>query len=175
MEDPAVAEAKLVTINVGGKIFATAPSTLTKMPHASMIGAMFSGEFTVAKDVNGHVFIDNDGSAFHIVLNYLRHGKLVVTDAELAHIHAQLQLDAEYYCLPELQSAVEKRLTVLKLKESARENELDVLKQSASDYMKQLKQMHKQLIEAMTELKGDDAFNELKEAIGRLTRSIRNM
>ena len=174
MDDPPAAEAKLVTINVGGKVFATAPSTLNKMPHASMIGAMFSGEFTVAKDANGHVFIDNDGSAFHVVLNYLRHGKLVTTDVELAQIHAQLLLDAEYYCLPELQSAVEERLTVLKLKDSARENnELSALKESAREY-KQLKQMHKQLIEAMAELK-DEAFEELKKAIGRLTASIKNM
>ena len=102
----------IVTLNVGGKIFATTLTTLNKMPQ-SMIGAMFSGEFTAAKDANGHVFIDNDGSAFHVVLNFLRHSQLVVSDVELSQIHPQLLLDAEYYCLPELQSAVQQRMKAL--------------------------------------------------------------
>ena len=156
MDDPPVADAKVVTINVGGKVFATSLFTLIKSPHASMIGAMFSGEFTVAKDANGHVFIDNDGSAFHIVLNYLRHGKLVTTDAELTQLHAQLLLDAEYYCLPELQSAVEERLEILKRKEIAR---LDAIYSNRATLLK--------LTTAVTQLKSS-GFTELTQEMSRL-------
>ena len=45
---------------------------LQKLPETSMIGAMFSGKFATAEDANGNIFVDNNGSAFHVVLNYLR-------------------------------------------------------------------------------------------------------
>ena len=170
----------VVTLNVGGKIFATTLSTLNKMPQ-SMIGAMFSGEFTAAKDANGHVFIDNDGSAFHVVLNFLRHRQLVVSDVELSQLHPQLLFDAEYYCLPELQSAVQQRMKALADKDKANCGKsvcesIDELRGELTQKMKtltsavaspsesagvetispnQLKQMHAKLIEAIEEV-GDD-------------------
>lgn len=84
-----------VTLNVGGTLYVTSRTTLTRYPH-SMFAAMFSGRFN-----NDHVaacdeltpdtagtgtttpayFIDRDGALFSHVLNYLRTGTLHVTVA----------------------------------------------------------------------------------------------
>lgn len=92
---------EILELNVGGKVFVTTRSTLTRVPD-SMLAAMFSGRHPVCRGPDGRFFIDNDGSGFHVVLDYLRHGKLIVEDAELHFLKRRLRCDAEFYCLPEL-------------------------------------------------------------------------
>ncbi len=86
----------ILTLSVGGMRFATTYGTLTKYPH-SMLGAMFSGRFTLTTDDKGRYFIDRDGRHFGTILNYLRDGFVVVPDSATAK--AELLIEAQYYQL----------------------------------------------------------------------------
>ncbi|XP_037527012.1 BTB/POZ domain-containing protein KCTD9 isoform X2 [Rhipicephalus sanguineus] len=72
-----------VLLNVGGKHFATTRSTLvSKEPH-SMLGRLFSegADGTVwpsAKDHHGAYLVDRSPTYFEPLLNYLRHGQLIL-------------------------------------------------------------------------------------------------
>lgn len=72
-----------VLLNVGGKHFATTRSTLvSKEPH-SMLGRLFSegADGTVwpsAKDRHGAYLVDRSPTYFEPLLNYLRHGQLIL-------------------------------------------------------------------------------------------------
>lgn len=66
-----------VTLNVGGHLYTTSLSTLTRYPD-SMLGAMFRGDFPSARDSHGHFFIDRDGPLFRYILNFLRTSELTL-------------------------------------------------------------------------------------------------
>ena len=68
-----------IQLDVGGKFFTTSITTLTRESD-SMLASMFSGRFPIKKDENGRVFIDRDGRAFDIILNYLREGEVTLFD-----------------------------------------------------------------------------------------------
>nr|XP_002731340.1 PREDICTED: potassium voltage-gated channel subfamily D member 1-like [Saccoglossus kowalevskii] len=70
----------LINLNVGGKIYTTSRSTLTRYPD-SMLGAMFGGDFPTRSDSNGNIVIDRDGELFRYVLNFLRNGNLRLPDS----------------------------------------------------------------------------------------------
>ncbi|KAK3095635.1 hypothetical protein FSP39_016987, partial [Pinctada imbricata] len=71
-----------VTLNVGGKIFTTTRSTLTQQEPNSMLARMFGEEATVSwqssVDSTGAYLIDRSPRYFEPILNYLRHGQLVL-------------------------------------------------------------------------------------------------
>lgn len=78
------AEKEWLTLNVGGKLFTTTRMTLTvKEPH-SMLSRMFSndsGRYQLAPsavDATGAYLIDRSPTYFEPILNYLRHGKLIL-------------------------------------------------------------------------------------------------
>jgi len=68
-----------VVLNVGGKRFETLIDTLQKFPD-TMLGAMFSprGMSMAVPDESGEYFFDRDPKLFDIVLNFYRHGKIIV-------------------------------------------------------------------------------------------------
>ena len=68
-----------VDLNVGGRRFTTTRSTLCRISD-SMLARMFEegSQFRLARDGQNAVLIDRDGSYFAPLLNYLRHGELVV-------------------------------------------------------------------------------------------------
>ncbi|XP_017655630.1 BTB/POZ domain-containing protein KCTD6 isoform X1 [Nannospalax galili] len=66
-----------VTLNVGGHLYTTSLTTLTRYPD-SMLGAMFGGDFPTARDPQGNYFIDRDGPLFRYVLNFLRTSELTL-------------------------------------------------------------------------------------------------
>jgi len=68
-----------VVLNVGGKRFETLVDTLQKYPD-TMLGAMFSprGMTMAVPDESGEFFFDRDPKLFDIVLNFYRHGKIIV-------------------------------------------------------------------------------------------------
>ncbi|XP_072018418.1 uncharacterized protein [Amphiura filiformis] len=97
--------ADIITLNVGGHIYTTTKSTLTRYPD-SMLGCMFSGKLPSAVDKQGNYFIDRDGTVFRHVLNFLRTSRLVLpmnfTEYEL------LGAEADFYQIPDLIDALAK-------------------------------------------------------------------
>lgn len=86
----------IVALNVGGTTFATTLTTLTKNPN-SMLGAMFSGRYTLSTDDKKRYFIDRDGKHFGTILNYLRDGCVTIPESNVAR--AELLIEAQYYQL----------------------------------------------------------------------------
>ena len=100
-----------IKLNIGGQVYATLVSTLTKDPQ-SKLAAMFSGRYSVKKeaedgsyfiDHDGSYFIDRDGTHFRYILNYLRDGgfedgtqSLLPSDSDT---RTELLREAEYYQL----------------------------------------------------------------------------
>lgn len=80
--EPAAAT-KWVTLNVGGRQFATTLSTLTNKEPNSMLARMFGqdGMMTPSdKDASGAYLIDRSAQYFEPILNFLRHGQLIRED-----------------------------------------------------------------------------------------------
>lgn len=69
---------KWVSLNVGGKIFSTTLSTLSKEP-SSMLARMFCQDQMnpSEKDHTGAYLIDRSSQYFEPIINYLRHGQLI--------------------------------------------------------------------------------------------------
>ncbi|OQV12390.1 BTB/POZ domain-containing protein KCTD15 [Hypsibius exemplaris] len=67
-----------VHIDVGGKIYTSSLETLTKYPE-SRLAKLFNGNIAIVLDsLKQHYFLDRDGRMFRHVLNYVRHGRLMV-------------------------------------------------------------------------------------------------
>ncbi|XP_076182764.1 BTB/POZ domain-containing protein KCTD9 isoform X2 [Ptiloglossa arizonensis] len=74
-----------ITLNVGGKYFTTTRDTLTKKEPMSMLARMFT-EITNSEqrilpsrqDENGAFLIDRSPTYFEPLLNYLRHGQIIL-------------------------------------------------------------------------------------------------
>jgi len=64
-------------LNIGGTIIMTTKSTLSKDPR-SLLYRISQDEADLRKDESGAFIIDRDPSYFKPVLNFLRHGKLVI-------------------------------------------------------------------------------------------------
>jgi len=75
----AVSKRNWITLNVGGKCFATTRSTLMKYPE-SMLSNMFSNEdnWENTVDRDGNFLIDRSPQYFEPLLNYLRNGVLIM-------------------------------------------------------------------------------------------------
>ncbi len=71
-----------VTLNVGGRYFTTTRSTLTTKEPESMLARMFCKDdahmWANSVDSNGAYLIDRSPTYFEPILNYLRHGELVM-------------------------------------------------------------------------------------------------
>ncbi|XP_070545109.1 BTB/POZ domain-containing protein KCTD1-like [Ptychodera flava] len=104
MEDkPKTTVSDMVRLDVGGKVYTTSLTTLTRYPD-SMLGAMFSGRFPVQTGHDGTCLIDRDGKLFRYVLNFLRTSKLNLP--ENFREYDQLMDEAEFYQIVELQMAI---------------------------------------------------------------------
>ncbi|CAE7328792.1 Kctd9 [Symbiodinium natans] len=62
-----------------GVRFSTTRSTLTSLP-GTVLATMFApgSQFSLHRDTEGAVLIDRDGRYFGVILNFLRHGTLVI-------------------------------------------------------------------------------------------------
>lgn len=73
-----------IAINVGGKLFTTTRSTLTNKEPNSMLARMFASDddddipWRSSRDANGAYLIDRSPVHFEPLLNFLRHGQLVL-------------------------------------------------------------------------------------------------
>ena len=88
-----------VKLDVGGTIYHSSRTTLTSVP-GSMLEAMFSGRHAVEEDEDGRVFIDRDGAAFKLVLEYLRSPTSFSLDGLSKREVASCLVEFEYYGLP---------------------------------------------------------------------------
>ncbi|CAH1242111.1 BTB/POZ domain-containing protein KCTD6-like [Branchiostoma lanceolatum] len=89
---------KPITLNVGGHIYTTAFSTLTRYPD-STLGILFGGgQKSAMLDERGNYFLDRDGEIFRYVLNYLRTGQLNLP-SKFPNFDL-LCAEAEYYQIP---------------------------------------------------------------------------
>uniref|UniRef100_A0A8C1KU93 BTB/POZ domain-containing protein KCTD9 n=1 Tax=Cyprinus carpio TaxID=7962 RepID=A0A8C1KU93_CYPCA len=70
-----------ITLNVGGRRFTTTRSTLVKEPE-SMLAHMFRDQdvWGNKQDEQGAYLIDRSPDYFEPILNYLRHGQLIIND-----------------------------------------------------------------------------------------------
>ncbi|XP_034049867.1 BTB/POZ domain-containing protein KCTD5 isoform X1 [Thalassophryne amazonica] len=78
-ERPAVGASKWIRLNVGGTYFLTTRQTLCRDPKSFLYRlSQADPELDSDKDETGAYLIDRDPAYFGPVLNYLRHGKLVL-------------------------------------------------------------------------------------------------
>ena len=68
----------IVSLNVGGTIFQTSPSTMLKYPDSKLARMYNEGQ----KIKNLNFFLDEDPEYFRIVLNFLRKGKVIQFEDE---------------------------------------------------------------------------------------------
>ena len=89
----------VIKLNVGGHYFETSLQTLKRQPN-TFFTAMFSGSTELSKGKDGAYFVDQDGTHFRHILNYLRKGTIpsVVVD----QIGQELIPEAEFYGLTSL-------------------------------------------------------------------------
>eukprot|EP01132_Coremiostelium_polycephalum_P003079 gene3079-3850_t len=88
----------IVKLDIGGKYFSAALSTLTRYPE-TMLGVMFSGRYDLPKDKEGRIFIDRDGKLFTHVLSYLRDGPLWTPPLDL-DLRRRIEIELSYFGLP---------------------------------------------------------------------------
>ncbi|KAM3177615.1 BTB/POZ domain-containing adapter for CUL3-mediated RhoA degradation protein 3 [Hymenolepis weldensis] len=103
-----------VKLNVGGSLFYTTISTLTR--EDSMLKALFSGRMDVKTDDDGWVLLDRSGKHFHLVLNYLRDGSVPLPDSR--QDLEELLIETRFYCLEGLRRACEEKLEKMVAEES---------------------------------------------------------
>ncbi|XP_054715645.1 BTB/POZ domain-containing protein KCTD16-like [Uloborus diversus] len=94
----------VIDLNVGGVLYTTSLSTLTK-DTKSLLGQIFTGKESVGKDSKGRYFVDRDGVLFRYVLDFLRNQKLVLP--ENFHERERLKNEAEYFNMAEMAACVE--------------------------------------------------------------------
>ncbi|GMT36956.1 hypothetical protein PFISCL1PPCAC_28253, partial [Pristionchus fissidentatus] len=89
-----------VRLNVGGQIFQTTRQTLARESNSFLSRlCMEDSELSSEKDESGAYLIDRDAQYFAPILNYLRHGKLVVNDS--LSLEGVLE-ESDFYNLPAL-------------------------------------------------------------------------
>eukprot|EP00088_Acartia_fossae_P049058 TRINITY_DN5378_c0_g1_i1.p1 TRINITY_DN5378_c0_g1~~TRINITY_DN5378_c0_g1_i1.p1 ORF type:complete len:204 (-),score=30.63 TRINITY_DN5378_c0_g1_i1:247-858(-) len=97
-----------VKLNVGGQIFVTTKTTLCKDTKSFLYRlCQEDSDLGSEKDENGAYLIDRDPKYFAPVLNYLRHGKLIV-DANLSE--EGILEEADFYCITELVKLVKEKI-----------------------------------------------------------------
>merc|ERR1712002_1289439 len=99
-----------VRLNVGGTLFMTTKTTLCKDPKSFLYRlCQDSSDLGSEKDETGAFLIDRDPKYFGPVLNFLRHGKLVI-DKNLAE-EGVLE-EAEFYNITESIKLIKERISV---------------------------------------------------------------
>ncbi|KAE8627162.1 hypothetical protein XENTR_v10006890 [Xenopus tropicalis] len=87
---------ELVTLNVGGMKFSTLSATLRRFPD-SRLARMLDNADREIRIINGHYFIDRDGSLFSYILDYVRTSQLSLPSGFSEF--ERLQREAEFYQL----------------------------------------------------------------------------
>eukprot|EP01083_Nonionella_stella_P079642 218614_1 len=100
----------IITLNVGGRYFQTLAQTLKLYPR-SYFGVWFSGTFRLTPEKDGTYFIDRNPEYFSMLLDYMRNNQTVLPDS--TDLLRKYLLEAEFFRLEGLVSAIKKKLTDL--------------------------------------------------------------
>lgn len=102
---------KWITLNIGGKYFTTTRVTLSKAPnsflHKLSLKSLDPREIESDRDERGAFLIDRDPIYFQVVLNYLRHGKLIMSKG--LSEEGVLE-EAEFYNITDLSKLAKQRI-----------------------------------------------------------------
>ncbi|CAL2033865.1 unnamed protein product [Caenorhabditis brenneri] len=85
----------IVKLNIGGIVFQTSKSTLTKFD--GFFKTMLETDIPLEKDDSGAIFIDRSPKHFELILNYMRAGSVSIPDSKAAT--REIQTEAQYYLL----------------------------------------------------------------------------
>ncbi|RUS21645.1 hypothetical protein BC937DRAFT_91991 [Endogone sp. FLAS-F59071] len=96
MKDVTKFQKEKVKLNVGGYLFETSITTLTR-DRQSMLAAMFSGRHALIAEADGSYFIDRDGTHFRLILNYLRDLRIPSSVTDDQKICDELIQEARFY------------------------------------------------------------------------------
>ncbi|CEL95738.1 unnamed protein product [Vitrella brassicaformis CCMP3155] len=121
-----------VKLNVGGKTFEVAKSTLTKHPDAllaKLVDAKWHAQQTEA------IFVDADGSLFEYVLQYYRRGAPVIIPYTVTK--GQLKKEFDYYGITLTDEQLEVERVSMAVASKNRLQHLQSLKEEADDLMEQ--------------------------------------
>lgn len=91
-------ETEPLVLEVGNHLFKTTVATLKKIPN-SYFSALLSGQYPIARQSDGSIFIDRDGKHFASILSFMRSGYLSRPKDRIER--KEILLEAEYYCLRE--------------------------------------------------------------------------
>ena len=86
---------RIVDLNVGGALFQTTAQTLASRGE-NFFYSLVSGRHQSQKDKNGAYFIDRDPKMFSIILNFLRTGRIILTDGIALK---DVCFEAAFYCV----------------------------------------------------------------------------
>ncbi|CAL2033906.1 unnamed protein product [Caenorhabditis brenneri] len=100
----------MVKLDIGGTVFKTSKSTLTKFD--GFFKTMLETDIPVTKDDSGCIFIDRSATHFDSILNFMRDGKLKLPESpkELE----ELRIEAQHYMLEGLVELCSMELQVIK-------------------------------------------------------------
>lgn len=96
-----------ISLNVGGTCFVTTKSTLVAQEPESMLARMFQANWKHKCSSDGSILIDRSPVYFETILNYLRHGKLILE----CNVSLQGVLEeAKFYAMDSLVETIEKEM-----------------------------------------------------------------
>lgn len=114
---------KWITLNIGGKYFTTTRVTLSKAPnsflHKLSLKSLDPRDIESDRDERGAFLIDRDPIYFQVVLNYLRHGKLIMNKGLLEEGVLE---EAEFYNITDLIKLTKQKITERDNVKAANEN-----------------------------------------------------
>ena len=110
----------LVSLNIGGILYTTSLSTLTREEN-SLFAVMFSGQHALKRQPDGTYFIDRDGMNFRYILNYLRvGGEAIHTIPEDERVVREIVREAKHYQLGRLEDMLQSKLEEMAVRTDGR-------------------------------------------------------
>ncbi|XP_053727741.1 BTB/POZ domain-containing protein KCTD9a isoform X2 [Synchiropus splendidus] len=101
-----------LTLNIGGRLFTTTRSTLVSKEPESMLAHMFRGKdvWGNKQDEQGAYLIDRSPDYFEPILNYLRHGQLIINEG--INVRGVLE-EARFFGIEQLAEQLEEVMKVI--------------------------------------------------------------